>query len=801
MNRFLPLLSRLPRVASTLLAGVLLIACGDDDVPPDREPCTTDAHCDDGFECTVDTCGVDSFCNWTPVDAVCGGELTCQVGMGCVGDTDGGGVDGGGVDGGGVDGGGVDGGGVDGGGVDGGGVDGGGVDGGGVDGGGVDGGGVDGGGVDGGGVDGGGDTCTGTARRCVGSTAEVCSGGTFVFDEACAIDCAAGECVTEVTCTPSEYRCNGSVSEACNSAGTAWLHVRTCGTGCAAGLCTGACEPGDRRCNGDMVETCDAGGASWSATETCGTFCAYGTCALDGLDIATNMDLNGEIYVDGDVLVRSGVTLSSSLGDLTIRAGSITVESGASIGVSASGLGPDGMGEQGQFCTGGFHGGTGGGYGTAGTRGPIGSSGRACSSGGRPFGSAQDSAVAQGGPGGDVRGSTSPRSPGGGRLRLIATGTIDVSGQITADGVPGVRAEGSSGLSTGGGAGGGVLLAANIVEVSGSVSAAGAGISSGTYGGTGGQGRIKILSGESRSVTGTLAGAVETQGLLPPLDPSSSTHPDSDLYYNDDFPFVTVAWDRAFPGRLGYYWLLSNEQHRVPTPAIGTFASTDTVSVDRDELVSGDNYFHVASVDPSSMVGTVETGFRIRLNTAPPGMSSSSHPSETAWSANRDAFFAWTTPNGPENYTGFYYVLDHYGDTVPTAADTYLPVTQTTLLRSGLADGLWVLHVVAIDTRGYLTRLGGHRQVRIGDDPGAGGVVGQVVNAAGGAAISGARVRINRGIVSDQLTNGTGNYNFMGVPAGTWEVEVSAEGFVPMTRMVTVTDGGSIPLNVSLSAS
>jgi len=61
-------------------------------------------------------------------------------------------------------------------------------------------------------------------------------------------------------------------------------------------------------------------------------------------------------------------------------------------------------------------------------------------------------------------------------------------------------------------------------------------------------------------------------------------------------------------------------------------------------------------------------------------------------------------------------------------------------------------------------------------------------------------VRVNRGLVPDGVTNGTGNYNLMDVPAGSWEVEVSAEGYVTMTRMVDVADGASVPLNVSLAA-
>ena len=68
----------------------------------------------------------------------------------------------------------------------------------------------------------------------------------------------------------------------------------------------------------------------------------------------------------------------------------------------------------------------------------------------------------------------------------------------------------------GGGAGGGVLLAADTVVVSGAITAAGAGLASGTWGGTGGQGRIKILTGAkvTKVVKGgdTVTATVETEG-------------------------------------------------------------------------------------------------------------------------------------------------------------------------------------------------------------------------------------------------------------------------------------------------
>ncbi|MBX7194115.1 MAG: hypothetical protein K1X94_18825 [Sandaracinaceae bacterium] len=68
------------------LAG--LAGCGNRNMPMDDagtgRRCTTAAECDDGFACTVDNCGVDMRCAYTPIDAVCtGAGEHCVVGVGC----------------------------------------------------------------------------------------------------------------------------------------------------------------------------------------------------------------------------------------------------------------------------------------------------------------------------------------------------------------------------------------------------------------------------------------------------------------------------------------------------------------------------------------------------------------------------------------------------------------------------------------------------------------------------------------------------------------------------------------------
>jgi hypothetical protein len=213
-------------------------------------------------------------------------------------------------------------------------------------------------------------------------------------------------------------------------------------------------------------------------------------------------------------------------------------------------------------------------------------------------------------------------------------------------------------------------------------------------------------------------------------------------------------------------------------------------------VTAGTNYFHIASVNAMSAVGTVEQTIKVVINSAPPTVASTSHPVQTAWSANTNAFFQWTLPVGDDSAKGVFYALDAYGDTVPTAANTFLPVTQKQLLRSGLAPGIWVLHVVAQDQKGYLTKSADHYRVMIGNDPGTGSALGRV-SGPGGTNIAGATVTVNRGLYT-QTTNATGNYNFVSLPAGTWEMRAVKPPSAPVTKTVVIAPGASTPQDFTL---
>ena len=336
------------------------------------------------------------------------------------------------------------------------------------------------------------------------------------------------------------------------------------------------------------------------------------------------------------------------------------------------------------------------------------------------------------------------------------------------------------------------MVAADQLTISGTISTLGG--NHGTYG-AGGDGYIKLLHGAAAQVTGTLSGQV-TQSQSPPLDISSLTQPDSTIWYNDDFTALAVAWSAPFPSRQGYYWHVDTTPVAPPTAATAQLALGEAIAVTRDQLAAGDNYIHVVTIDAMTNVGTIEGTFHLQLDTAPPTVSSMTHPDQTAWSSNTDPLFAWTLPHGDASATGIYYVLDHYGTTIPTTTDTFVPISQHQLLHAGIADGIWAFHAIALDRAGHLTRTAANYQIRVGADPGTGRVLGQVSGP--GGAVGNATVSFNRGLVADQHTNSTGTYDLATLPAGTWEVTASAPGLQPATQMVTVSADGQVETDFTL---
>lgn len=628
---------------------------------------------------------------------------------------------------------------------------------------------------------------SGTSATCgdgIQDPSEQCDDGNTASGDGCSATCENEGSAT--FCSPHAFRCgpNDDV-ETCNNAGTAWLAVEACANGCAGGVCQDpTCTPGATRCHGNSVETCNAGGTGWDATETCTTYCQVGTCALPTTNVGTNTNYHGTVIVAGDFTVGANSTLTADTGDLTIVADNITVEAGAAIAVAPTGENTRGESCYNYYSTPRYA------YANYGQPYVYATYGFAS-----PYGGDNDGAVEPGSIGGrsgayGCNNTTSaPTIHGGGTLRLVAKNSVTIAGQLLAAGETAPTGNGPSG-----GSGGGIQIAGDTITITGSISTAG-----GTaYADSAGWGRVRLLYGTTLTNTGTIIGTV-TQGRRPPLQLTSPTHPDEALVYNDGFDKITIAHERPFTAAQGYLHAVNTTEYSPPAPAEGTFVDSETFDVDAAQFQPGDNWIHLASIDASSALSNVEMRFHVQINDEAPVASSTSHTSPTTWYDNPNPYFAWTNPQNLDdrNFRRMHYVLDHFGDTVPTATDTALPVSQKQLLVSNLASGIWVLHVVSEDTMGHLTKAAAHVVVRVGTDPGSGTVFGSVFDE-NNHPVNGATVRVNRGLFQG-TTNSSGTYSISGVAAGTWEISVQYADHTATAQQLTVTADGQSSANFMLS--
>ena len=181
-------------------------------------------------------------------------------------------------------------------------------------------------------------------------------------------------------------------------------------------------------------------------------------------------------------------------GSSELMAGTLTVQAGAHI--TADGLGYAGGVGSGQGPGGGVGGGDGAGGGGHGGGGGTGYYTNYSPTGGG--GATNDSAVtptAEGSGGGGSPSFGGVGGAGGGAIHLIVSGTLELDGQISANGVNG------SGYG-GGGAGGSIWVTTNVLSGSGSFTANGGGGTSGGNGGggAGGGGRIAVYYSQGDSL-------------------------------------------------------------------------------------------------------------------------------------------------------------------------------------------------------------------------------------------------------------------------------------------------------------
>ncbi|MBI2573925.1 MAG: hypothetical protein HYV78_00820, partial [Candidatus Wildermuthbacteria bacterium] len=299
------------------------------------------------------------------------------------------------------------------------------------------------------------------------------------------------------TLTVPGYSCDGKTSKIRNTAvssGRHWIalsfgetenakaHNFACNTGTLNDTCT--VSSSNTMNNGDTIS-----GTGNITVANGGTITASGTNAF-------TVNMSGG---SSTVTIQSGGTISGNLTSLT--AVTLDVQSGGSINVngkgSAGGSGTsNGTGAGGGSGAGSSGGGGGGGYGGSGGSGAVGG-------GGATHGSnTQPTALGSGGGGGyDGSGGS-----GGGAVKFIVSGTLTVSGSITANGNNGdVNASGYEARDGGGGSGGSVWIQTGTFAGAGSITASGG--NGDTHGGGGAGGRIAVhYTTDSSSITPTAYG-------------------------------------------------------------------------------------------------------------------------------------------------------------------------------------------------------------------------------------------------------------------------------------------------------
>jgi hypothetical protein len=661
-------------------------------------------------------------------------------------------------------------------------------------------------------------TCTDGTKRCSAQgNVEQCTSGVFAQIASCAFGCNMGSCTATVTCTPGQAQCNGNSVQICNSTGTAFLFAQTCSASCASGLCQGgSCTPNSKRCNGNDVETCDGAGTTFAKTATCTMGCdaLSATCIQAGTTISGSVTMEGVNVFAGAVTIDASAIVQSNTGDLTIRADSIVVNGQIKVApTGTTALGAPGV------ATSGSCGGAGGAY--------VNSTSN-CGAFGQPWGSHFEGTIAAGSPGG-ADASAHPGGKGGGVLRLLATNSITLNdgSVLNADGAPGSAGSstticGSNTVGGGGGSGGGILVAGDAVTVTAGakLSVKGGqpnGATSACTNSAGGSiGRIKVLYGSTGNIVvnpdnftpgsfNPSLGQAADRSLIPPLTITSPTHSDTSLVYSDGAPSLGFTWNHPFGGVMGFYTLLNGNETNVSTQVTalpnssnaGDLVRTDATSFDPALLRQGDNFFHITSVTSTSKIGEVEGNFKVQINKTPPVVTSSSHTMGT-FVNKHDVSFDWSgLPVDQKNFSGIYYLVDHFGNTIPNTSGTFLAVGQQQSIILNLADGVWAFHAVFADTRGYLTKAASTFVVRIGADPGVNSISGDVVQAGGVTPISGAKIFVNWGLFKPfptttfESTASTtdGSWTVGNIPVGTWEVEVTAPGFQTTTQAVTVMSG------------
>ena len=111
-------------------------------------------------------------------------------------------------------------------------------------------------------------------------------------------------------------------------------------------------------------------------------------------------------------------------------------------------------------------------------------------------------------------------------------------------------------------------------------------------------------------------------------------------------------------------------------------------------------YFHLKAQNNAGLWSeTAHYEIRIDTTVPPPAISSPSHPSSATWSTDNAPHFNWTIDRDLAGIDGYSLVWDNSTDTVPDETID-LPQDASAFTTGEVGDGIWYLHLRAIDAVG-----------------------------------------------------------------------------------------------------
>ncbi|HVZ81752.1 MAG TPA: hypothetical protein VHE12_13270 [bacterium] len=119
--------------------------------------------------------------------------------------------------------------------------------------------------------------------------------------------------------------------------------------------------------------------------------------------------------------------------------------------------------------------------------------------------------------------------------------------------------------------------------------------------------------------------------------------------------------------------------------------------------------FQAASAFRSSSLSVTESSSFKTVPVPPPALSSPSHPIPGRWERSSDVEILL---NPPAALSGYYYLLNHYPETVPAPPEASYTQDRRVAL-SGTPQGSWYFHVVGVDEAGNIGRLASHYRLQV----------------------------------------------------------------------------------------